>query len=469
MAISNRVKYLLKNTGILGLCMFSSKIMVFLLVPIYTSVLSTSAYGTYDLAVTTMHLLYPVLTINIAEAVMRFLMDKDSEKRAVIGFSIRIISAAIFVMGILIACNSIFCLWTDINGLEVYIFCYFVAYILHNWLIQTAKGLEEIKCMGFAGLMGTVTMLLLNIILLLYFKSGLKGFFVANTLGEFIPALYIAIHIRVWKYFRFKQNKDLQLQMLKYCAPMILVAIGWWANSSTNKYVVAWICGASANGLFSVAYKIPTILTTVQQIFIQAWQVSAVKEYDSKESSKFYKSVFIHSNALMCIACSIIIIFNRLLASFLFANEFYNAWSFVPFLLVSSMLNAASGYIGAILLAQKNVKSITLSAVIGICANALVGIVLVFAIGVQGAAIAVVVSSFIIFFIRMKSLGMWLFEGEGRAIPISWFVLIASACFEIYTGYYVLTIACALLICFIYGRQIVALWNNLLSMITNRK
>ncbi|HAQ8217931.1 TPA: oligosaccharide flippase family protein, partial [Enterococcus faecium] len=53
----SKTKYLIKNMGILTISNFSSKILVFLLVPLYTSVLSTTEYGTYDLTISTATLL----------------------------------------------------------------------------------------------------------------------------------------------------------------------------------------------------------------------------------------------------------------------------------------------------------------------------------------------------------------------------------------------------------------------------
>lgn len=72
---------LIKNMGILTLSNFATKFLVFLLVPLYTSVLSTKEYGSYDLAVSTVTLLYPILSLNIVDAVMRFTMDKTYDKK----------------------------------------------------------------------------------------------------------------------------------------------------------------------------------------------------------------------------------------------------------------------------------------------------------------------------------------------------------------------------------------------------
>ena len=69
-------KYLLKNIGLLTLSNFGTKILLFLLLPLYTSILTVEEYGLYDFINTTITLLIPVLTFNISEAVIRFLLEK---------------------------------------------------------------------------------------------------------------------------------------------------------------------------------------------------------------------------------------------------------------------------------------------------------------------------------------------------------------------------------------------------------
>ena len=78
------IRYLAKNVGLLTASNFASKILVFFLVPLYTSVLSTGEYGTYDLYNTTVSLLIPIMTANIADAVLRFSLDDNAEHPAVL-------------------------------------------------------------------------------------------------------------------------------------------------------------------------------------------------------------------------------------------------------------------------------------------------------------------------------------------------------------------------------------------------
>ena len=58
-------KYLAKNIGVLTISNFATNLLSFFLVPLYTYILSTEEYGSYDLINTTIGLMVPILTINI--------------------------------------------------------------------------------------------------------------------------------------------------------------------------------------------------------------------------------------------------------------------------------------------------------------------------------------------------------------------------------------------------------------------
>lgn len=85
MSKKSKYKELSLNTLLFTISSFGSKLISFLLVPLYTYTLSTQDYGTVDLLNTTIQLLIPFLTVNIQDAVLRFSLDSDYEKDEVIG------------------------------------------------------------------------------------------------------------------------------------------------------------------------------------------------------------------------------------------------------------------------------------------------------------------------------------------------------------------------------------------------
>ena len=237
--MNNRAKYLFKNIGILTISNFASKVLVFLLVPLYTSILSTDEVGTYDLVASTVTLLYPVFTVNIVDAVMRFSMDKVNSKEEIVSIAIRYICISWLIGGVLLIILHSMSIVPQIKGYKVIIFVYFVFYILNQLLLQFSKGIERVSDMGIAGVISTFVMLGCNILFLVVFHFGLTGLFLANILAQVISVVFLSIRLHFWSYVEFKRiNKTLQREMLVYCIPLIATTIGWWVNSTSDKYVV---------------------------------------------------------------------------------------------------------------------------------------------------------------------------------------------------------------------------------------
>lgn len=422
-----KYKYFLKNTLLLTISNFSSKILVFLLVPIYTSVLSTSEYGMYDLISTTISLLLPVMTLNICEAVMRFLMDKDIDKRDVVTIGFRIIFLALLLTGIIIAVNDYFNLWTEMAEYSGYVYAFFATNLLYQFIIQMAKGLEDVKGIAIAGLMCTILTVICNLWFLIGLNLRLKGFYLAYIIGQIVPFIFLLLRLNTFKYFKLRTNNEIFRIMIEYSVPLIFNSIGWWVNSVSDRYIVTWICGVSINGIYSVSYKIPSILNTFQNIFNQSWQISAIKEYDTDTAGKFYENILYYLNALMVLICSLLIFLSKFIASFLYSKDFFSAWRFVPVLLISGVINSAAGVIGPILSAANNTRALGKSAVYGAMVNIILNIILVYLFGAQGAAIATAVSSFVIFECRKKSADHLLYLRRIKLIYLSWVLLIVQS------------------------------------------
>lgn len=438
-------RYLLKNTGLLTISNFSSKLLVFLLVPLYTSVLTTEEYGIFDMVQTTISLLLPILTINIYDAVMRFCMDEDCDDKKVCGIGIKYVIISITCFTVLALINQQLGLIASLAQYTKYMIAFYITNVCNQFFIQYAKGKEEVKAIAIAGVANTGITLLLNILLLLYFKMGIEGFFLAYIFGQFFSCLFLIIKTKVWDNIDMTGNKELEKEMVAFSAPLILGAIGWWCNNASDKYVIIFMCGLAANGVFAVAYKIPSILTTLQQIFVQAWQISAVKGYGKEGSEEFYGKIFKGMNISMCAVCIMLTIATKPIAHLLYAKDFYAAWQYVPFLLVAGVFNSASGVLGPVLNANKNSKSLGISSLYGTAANLILNFLLIYLIGPQGAAIATAISSYLIYQLRKNALNQQIRFYDYKSDVISWIIIIATAGCEIYLSNYIIEAILALL------------------------
>lgn len=430
----SKYKELAKNTGIFALANFSSKILIFLLVPIYTRVLTTTEYGFYDLVYTTIQLFVPILTLNISEAVMRFLMKDGVSKKSVFSIAVLDIFIGSIAFALLLLVNNLFSLSDLISQYSIYIFVIFVFYTLNNFLIQFSKGIDKIGVTAISGVISTAVMLAMNVILLVVFDWGLLGFFIANVCGYVIPCIYIVSRLRLWELFEIKIDKKLQWEMVYYALPLVLNILSWWVNNTSDRYIVTAIVGIQASAIISVAYKIPQILSTISAIFIQSWQISAIKIQEDKSDTTFVSNMLLYYNALLLIIASGIILFVKPISNILFGISFYSAWELVPFLIISSLFNAISGCIGAIMGAKMDTHNIAKSALVGMIANIILNIVLIFLMGPQGITISTLIASFLIFYMRKDSVKEINSETY-RAIYLSWILLVVEACLLIYMDF----------------------------------
>lgn len=384
---------LLKNTGILAIGSFSSKILVFLLVPLYTAVLTTEEYGSYDIIFSTVSLLAPLLTLNIADAMMRFPMDEgaDVPRIARIGLSVTLASGVVVLAAQLVPGAP----WQSLAGIG-WLAPLYVSIALYQSLSLLARGLERMKDIAVAGVASSVVLVALSVMLLIFAGWGLDGYFAANVAAMLLPALWLAWRMRREIFApSHERNKGLLVELVRYSLPISMAAIGWWLIGASDRYIVTAICGIDANGLYSVAYRIPSILSTLSGIFIQAWQVSAIKGFDPRDVDGFLRKTFCAAEAVVVLFCAVLIPLSPVIALVMFAGDFYAAWVYVPPLLVYAALNAMGGMWAPFFSVAYDPAPMAWSTFFGGVANVAAAIPLVMVFGVQGACVSSVIAGFV--------------------------------------------------------------------------
>lgn len=398
----NSYKYLLKNVGLLALSQFGTKILIFLLVPLYTSVLSTDEYGSYDLFTITINLLVPISTLNLSDAVLLFALDKKNSRADVLSIGLKYACVGFVIAVVFLFVNAKIGLFAPIKEYWYYFPVMFLLTVANNIFSGFARGIDKVKETAVGGVIGSATMIFFNLIFLLVLNWRLHGYFAANILALLTQTLYLFISCKLWNYIILPADGKLEKKMRNYSVPLIANSVGWWINGSSDRYIVTWMCGLAENGIYSVGYKIPSILNMIQIIFSQAWTMSAVKEFDSKNCNSFFSNIYSIYNCGLIILCSGITITSKLLAHILYAREFFVAWKYVPFLTMAIVFGSLSGLLGGIFAAAKDSRIYGKSTIIGASINLILNVILVYYIGAMGAAVATLVAYFTIWIIRLK-------------------------------------------------------------------
>ena len=164
--------------------------------------------------------------------------------------------------------------------------------------------------------------------------------------------------------------------------------------------MVTYFIDSSANGLYTAASKIPNFVIMFSSIFIDAWQLSAVDEYDSKGRAEFFSKVFrVYSGGIFAVSSGLILAC-QLITKILVADSYYDSWQYVPILVIATTMSCIVNFLASVYMAEKKSVMAMLTAGSGAVTNIVLNIILIPRIGVNGAAIATVVSFIVVFITR---------------------------------------------------------------------
>lgn len=453
---------LIKNIGLFTIGSIGSKIITFLLLPLYTSILNTSDYGKVDLIQTTAQLLIPILLLSIQDATLRFSMDPKYKKEDVLSttININIKGSLILIIGLIIAYSLNIFDYT----IEYFIFL-FLAFILgslNNCFNLYLKAKDKASVIAISGILCTIVTCLANILLLVTFKCGIMGYMISIVLGLLIQMLYQLIYGEIYKDFHIKKYNDLSKEMTTYSAPLIANSVAWWVNNASDRYIIKAISGIAANGIYAVAYKIPTILTTFQGIFYNAWSISAISEFDKDDSDGFIGNNYMIYSFLSIIVCSVLLLLNIPIAKILYSNEFYNAWTCVPFLLVGTVFNGISQLEGSLFAATKKTKEVSKTTVIGALINIIFNLIFISWWGIIGAAFATMIGYLITWILRSVKLSSFIkMKVNWKNHILSIIILIIQSILATLNNYYILQIICIVAIIILHWNYIYKVMNTI--------
>lgn len=458
-----RYKYFLKNLSIFTVSNFITKLLLFFMLPLYTSVLTSEEYGTIDMITTTVNLAMPILTLCITEAIIRFTIDENTNKKQILSnaFDITIKGYIILLVISIIA-------W--IFGFELKILVifnvYYIVYTIATLLTYYLKGLERIKVIGWASVVRVIVLVLLNCLLLLHFRLSILGYYTSLIISE---GIVITIYIYNLKKHKVICNENvdpkLQKEMIGYSKNFILNSISWWINNASDKYILLLFYDLNITGIYSVAYKIPTIIEFVQAIYSQAWQISAIKEYDKESSTEFFSNMYKIYNIIIIFSVCLILVSLKFIAKILFAKEFFGAWKYVPFLLLAILFGALSGFLGSIYAANKDSKMYAKSTAIGALSNIILNFILIPRFEAQGAAIATCISYIIVWTLRIKFMKKYIVLNIDLKRDIISYSLILIICLDIIFFSTLLAEIMAvnilILLLFMYKKELIDLFKSI--------
>lgn len=451
---TEKYKQLLQNLSIFSISYVLSKLILCLMLPLYTRTLSQAEYGNAELVTNIIQILIPVCTLAIHSAVFRYSMDTEYRYQDVLksGLPVMLLSGIFFFI------FSYFLKF--IYFLSDYsIFCFFISFLsaIRSYFSLYTKACGKSIVFSVDAIFYNFLLFIFNVIMLAFLKNGLSGYFLSIIFANIASIIFLFFLGGIYRdVFGGKYNFKLLKMMLKYSFPVVFTDIAWGLISTTDKYMITDRLSDSANGIYSAASKFSFVVSLVSGTFTEAWTISAIKNYGKDDEREFYGNVFFILHTMLTGILLVLFAMNNLFVPFFLGDEFVDASKYTPLLLIASYLTGYSLYYSALFSAIKKMKGVMISVLLGVSTNILLNLLLIPKMSIYGACIATIVSSAIICIYRMIIIRKIMIIDDEILKWIISIILVGIVMLASMVGFYeiIFSIICALVLLILYRDRI---------------
>lgn len=392
---------LVKNTAIITIGKICTQMVSFFLLPIYTALLSTEEYGTVDLLNTLVSLLLPIITLQIENAIFRYLIDNrenNEQKKIIISTSLGII---------ILQCISYIILFLLIskfihNDYKFFLATNVIASIFSSIMLQISRGLGDNTAYALGSFVSAASNIVFNIIFIVIFKFGAYGMLTANFLGNVACVILVFFRDKVYQYTDFKKfDRDVLKKLWKYSIPMVPNALSWWIFNSSDRVIVTNILGIAANGIIAVSNKFSAVFITIYNIFNITWTETASLHINDSDRDEFFSRIINTVLKLFSAICFGIIGCMPFIFNIMVNKQYVDAYNYIPIYMIAALGNVGVGLLSAIYIAKKDSKAVAKTSIFAAVINIIVHLMLISKVQLYAASISTLVAYYIMFVYRL--------------------------------------------------------------------
>lgn len=391
-------KELIVNIWVFGIGTVGSKIIMFILLPIYTIYLTASELGVAELVVNYMNFLYPIASINIMSAMLRYSMDEEQDKRRVLQNAVLVVCVGVIVISLIM---SLIHTGSAVEDWKPHLIIMLFVYSMQQILSTFAKALDRTKICTVGNLIYTGALLGFSIIFLALLRMGTMGYLVSMIAANLVSILYYCFSLKILRYVYFgRPDGKLLLEMILFALPLMVESLSGWIATFCDRFVLEYFMGTESVGIYSVASKLPSLIAAFASVFMSAWVLSAIKEYEAGSDRTFSNQVFRKFSAVFMAWAVFVIYICKWLMMLLARGDFSESWKYAPLLLCSAVFGGFGNFFAAFFTSAKKNTSLMISTLLGAVINMVANIILIPIMGIQGATLTTMLSQLIVFVYR---------------------------------------------------------------------
>lgn len=399
----------LKGSFIYSLSNIASKLIGFILMPLFMKYLSVAEYGTLGILDVTTQILLAVFGLGIWYAFERWYWDKNYiHARKSVFFSVVLFSLVLsFFLFILISFFA-----TDLSQLLFNHSHYKNTLILMTGIAglqiinQSPATLLRLKnkpgLFTFISITKLLVLLVLTIYLLTVKNKKVEGIYEAQFIAELV--MFVFLFSLTYKELEFKFNGKALGEIIIFRLPMALSSVFVVLLSFTDRFALKFINNLEQVGLYSMGYKLANTIKVI--VVASAWYAITpliYKMMNQPENKRFYSKIMTYFSFGLMFFILVISIFGKevvyLFSLIAHKSGYQESYKIIPIIAFAIFFGMLKDVSTTGLNITKHTKIIALIIIVIAGLNLLLNILFIPYYHFVGAAIATLVSQIIFFII----------------------------------------------------------------------
>lgn len=388
----SREKELAKNTAILTLGKICTQCISFLLLPLYTALLDTSEYGTYDLLLTYATLLLPLVNWQFDQGIFRFMLDcRGNQGKQKELFSTVLVASTLQAFCYAVIIVMMIKLFHLSHG--YFLLTYVVLQVYSSLLLQFIRGLGKHKSYAIVSFLSATITIITNVITLAIFRMGITGLFVSSYTTLVFSISYMIITSKVWQYISVSSiNRKVYRKVCVYSLPLIPNNLAWWVVSVSDRTIISFILGVAINGIYTVANKFSNVFISFYNIFNLSWTESVSLHYQDEDRDYFLSDMITTMYKLFSCACLGIVACMPFIFPMMVNERYLEAYPQIIILMYAMLFRVIVGLYSCVYIAMKESKKIAYTSMTSAVINISIHLLLINKIGLYAASISTLVA-----------------------------------------------------------------------------
>lgn len=396
----SRKTELAKNTAVLTVGKICTQCISFFLLPLYTAILSTQEYGTYDLLVTYATLLLPLVNWQLDQGLFRFMLDYRNNKKGQSKLFSTLLFSSVIQCIVYAVLFSVVERFLKIES-PFFLLIYVILHVFTALLLQFTRGLGQSVKYTIASFISAASTTVLNVFALVFLKMGLQGLFFSTLTAQVFTLIFLVISTKSWTYLSLRH---IDLKVFKkigaYSLPLVPNNLAWWVVNASDRTIVSHFLGTAVNGIYSVANKFPNVFINFYNILNLSWTETVSLHYQDEDRDEFFTETMTSLFKLFAAACFGIVACMPFVYPILVNQKYSEGYNQVLILMYAMLFRVLVGLYSCVYVAQKDARKIAYTSISAAVINITIHLLLIGVIGLYAASISTLVAFLSMFLIR---------------------------------------------------------------------